>query len=75
MNVQNLIHHYGVLNKSQLAQKLDVGRSTLQDWEENGIPPQIQATFELQTNGVLKADRSALNLRFKNFRNSQALSA
>ena len=75
MNVQNLINHYGVMNKSQLAQKLDVGRSTLQDWEENGIPPQIQATFELQTQGALKADRSALNLRFKNFRNPQAISA
>ncbi|WP_180155186.1 helix-turn-helix domain-containing protein [Acinetobacter sp. YH12045] len=71
MNIQDLINHYGVKNKSQLAIKLKVGRSTMTEWEDNGIPPQIQATFEVQTNGVLKADRSALNLRFKTFRDSE----
>lgn len=78
MNVQDLIAHYSVANESQLAQKLEVARSTLTGWKENGIPPQIQASIELLTNGALRADRSALNLRFKGFRvaeKPQALSA
>lgn len=79
MNVQDLISHYGVPNKAQLSKKIEIGKATLTDWEMNGIPPQTQATFELQSNGVLKADRAALNLRFKSFRSAnngaQALSA
>lgn len=72
MNVRDLINFYGIANKSQLSLKIGVGRSTLSEWEENGIPPQIQATFEIQSNGGLKADRAALNLRFKSFRNTEA---
>lgn len=71
MNVNDLIGFYRVANKSQLSIKLEVGRSTLSEWDENGIPPQIQATFEVQSNGILKADRAALNLRFKSFRNTE----
>lgn len=72
MTVTDLVKFFNVKNPSQLSQRISVARSTLTEWEGNGIPPQIQATFELQTNGALKADRSALNLRYKAFRISDS---
>lgn len=67
MTVTDLVNFFNVKNPAQLAQRINVARSTLTGWENNGIPPQIQATFELQTKGGLKADRSALNLQYKAF--------
>ena len=47
-------------NNSQLAKKIKCVRSTLTNWEQHGIPPRTQATFEVLTKGKLKADRQAL---------------
>ncbi|WP_298144345.1 Cro/CI family transcriptional regulator [uncultured Acinetobacter sp.] len=60
MTVIQLLVFYKVQNKSKLAKKLNVCRSTITGWEKNGIPPRTQATFEVLTNGKLKADRQAL---------------
>ena len=59
MTVDQLITFYKVKNKSQLAQKIAAGRSTITEWEKNGIPPRTQASFEVLTEGKLKADRQA----------------
>lgn len=61
MNVAQLCDFYEVKNKSQLAKKIKKGRSTIQGWEKEGIPPKTQATFELLSKGKLKADRTALS--------------
>jgi len=60
MTVDQLITFYEVKNKSQLAQKIAAARSTITEWEKNGIPPRTQASFEVLTEGKLKADRQAL---------------
>ena len=60
MTVDQLIAFYEVKNKSQLAQKISAARSTITEWEKNGIPPRTQASFEVLTNGKLKADLRAL---------------
>ncbi|MGF2878572.1 hypothetical protein F9230_08565 [Acinetobacter johnsonii] len=59
MTVDQLITFYKVKNKSQLAQKIAAARSTITEWEKNGIPPRTQASFEVLTEGKLKADRQA----------------
>lgn len=56
MNVEQLKQHYMVLSNTQLAKKINVGRTTVWDWEKKGIPPKTQAFLELQTNGAVKAD-------------------
>lgn len=61
MTVDELIRFYKVKNKSQLAKKINKGRSTLTDWETNGIPPKSQAAIEVLTKGKLKADLQALS--------------
>lgn len=61
MTVSQLITFYKVKNKSQLAQKIAAARSTITEWEKNGIPPRTQASFEVLTEGKLKADRKALS--------------
>lgn len=60
MNVKQLREFYGAENNSQLSQKIKKVRSLLTKWEKEGIPPRTQATFEVLTNGKLKADRQAL---------------
>ncbi|WP_151760443.1 hypothetical protein [Acinetobacter junii] len=60
MTVQELRDFYLVKNNSQLAKKIKCVRSTLTNWEQHGIPPRTQATFEVLTKGKLKADRQAL---------------
>lgn len=60
MTVEQLIAFYKVKNKSQLAKKIKKGRSTMTDWETNGIPPKSQAALEILTKGKLKADPNAL---------------
>ena len=61
MKVQDLRNHYGVDSNPQLAKKMGVGRTTLWDWEKNGIPPKTQALLELKTKGKVKADLSNAN--------------
>lgn len=56
MTVDQLITFYEVKNKSQLARKITAARSTITEWEKNGIPPRTQASFEVLTQGKLKAD-------------------
>ncbi len=60
MTVDQLIAFYEVKNKSQLAQKISAARSTITEWEKNGIPPRTQASFEVLTKGKLKADLRVL---------------
>lgn len=60
MTVDQLITFYEVKNKSQLAQKISAARSTITEWEKNGIPPRTQASFEVLTKGKLKADLRVL---------------
>ncbi|MCH7391849.1 Cro/CI family transcriptional regulator [Acinetobacter dispersus] len=60
MNVEDLREHFGVKNNSQLAKKINRGRSTVHGWEEAGIPPSTQAVLELLTKGKVKADRQSL---------------
>lgn len=61
MNVQQLKEFYKVEKNSQLARKINCVRSTITNWEKNGIPPRTQASFEILTKGKLRADRSALS--------------
>ena len=61
MNVEQLRKHYKAENNSQLAKKLKKGRSTIHEWELNGIPPRTQAAIQVMTDGKLKADKAALN--------------
>lgn len=60
MNVEQLRKYYKVANNSQLAKELKKGRSTIHEWELNGIPPRTQAALQVLTNGKLKADKTAL---------------
>ncbi|MDQ9890095.1 hypothetical protein [Acinetobacter pittii] len=60
MTVDQLIAFYKVKNKSQLAKKIKKGRSTMTEWETNGIPPKSQAALEILTKGKLKADPKVL---------------
>ncbi|WP_284085897.1 hypothetical protein [Acinetobacter pittii] len=60
MTVDQLIAFYKVKNKSQLAKKIKKGRSTMTEWETNGIPPKSQAALEILTKGKLKADPNVL---------------
>lgn len=60
MKVVDLRQAFGVKNNAQLAKKLQIGRSTLTGWENDGIPPYTQATLEILLNGKVKADRISL---------------
>ncbi|PZT87789.1 MAG: hypothetical protein DI627_05965 [Acinetobacter sp.] len=61
MNVQQLREFYGAKNNSQLSKKINKARSLLTKWEKEGIPPRTQATFDVLTEGKLKADLQALS--------------
>lgn len=56
MNVCDLKAFYKVKNNTQLARKIGRGRSTVCDWDKQGIPIKTQAFIQIQTNGALKAD-------------------
>ena len=60
MTVDQLIAFYEAKNKSSLAKKINVCRSTITGWEQKGIPLRNQTFFEVLTNGALKADRNSL---------------
>lgn len=60
MTVDQLIAFYGAKNKSDLARKINVCRSTITGWAQSGIPFRAQTTFEVLTKGKLKADLRAL---------------
>lgn len=55
MNVQEARVRYGGI--AALSRCLGISRTTIYAWVETGIPAEFQALIELQTNGVLKADR------------------
>lgn len=61
MTVDQLIIFYQVKNKSHLAKKIHVCRSTITGWGKGGIPPKTQALFEVLTEGRLKADLQTLS--------------
>ena len=61
MNVKELREFYKVENNSQLAKRINKGRSTIHGWESQGIPLGTQTMFEVLTKGKLKADRHALS--------------
>ena len=60
MNVEELCDFYKVKNKSQLAKKINYGRSTVHGWTVTGIPLKTQAVLEIITDGKVKADRDSL---------------
>lgn len=60
MNVKDLMNHYECKNHDELSKKINFSRVTLWKWEKFGIPPRTQATFEVLSGGVLKADLQAL---------------
>lgn len=61
MTVDQLIAFYEAKNKSSLARKINVCRSTITGWEQKGIPLRNQTYFEVLTQGQLKADRGSLS--------------
>ncbi|WP_368567548.1 hypothetical protein [Acinetobacter baumannii] len=60
MTVDDLKKFYGVENNYQLAKRLRKGRTTIKQWDDDGIPIGVQAIFELLTGGRVKADRKLL---------------
>lgn len=60
MKLSDLMSHYGCKTKRELSQKTGFSEVTLWKWEKNGIPPRTQATFEVLTQGKLKANLEAL---------------
>lgn len=60
MKASDLMSHYGCETKRELSQKIGFSEVTLWKWEKNGIPPRTQATFEVLTQGKLKANLEAL---------------
>jgi len=61
MTVDQLIAFYNVKNRSHLAKKINVGRSTICGWQKTGIPLKTQAMFEVLSKGELKADLQVLS--------------
>lgn len=53
--------HYKCKTRRSLSEKTGFSEVTLWKWEKNGIPPRIQATFEVLTKGKLKADLEKLS--------------
>ncbi|MBB4835006.1 hypothetical protein [Acinetobacter schindleri] len=60
MKPSDLMNHYGCKTKRELSQKTGFSEVTLWKWEKNGIPPRTQATFEVLTQGKLKANLETL---------------
>lgn len=55
MTVDDLRKFYNAASDSDLARKIQRGRSTISGWRDNGIPERTQAYFQALTGGVLKA--------------------
>ena len=60
MTTEDLKRFYKADTDAALARILKRPRSTIHYWKEGGIPPSTQATFQLLTNGELKANLQAL---------------
>lgn len=60
MKPNDLMSHFGCKTKRELSRKTGFSEVTLWKWEKNGIPPRTQATFEVLSQGKLKADLQAL---------------
>lgn len=60
MKLSDLMSHYGCKNKRELSQKIGFSEVTLWKWGKNGIPLRTQATFEVLTQGKVKANLKAL---------------
>lgn len=56
MTVDDLKNFYKVKSDAELARKLGRPRSTISYWRSGGIPASTQATFQVSTNGQIKAD-------------------
>jgi len=61
MNTSDLKVYFKCKTRRDLSKKTGFSEVTLWKWENNGIPPRTQATFEVQTKGKLKADLQALS--------------
>lgn len=61
MNIDDLKAFYEAKSDADLSKKLNRPRCTIFFWKKNGIPPRTQATFEVITEGKLKADRAVLS--------------
>ena len=60
MKVVDLMHYNKCKTRRELSLKTGYSEVTLWKWEKNGIPPRTQATFEVLTQGKLKANLEAL---------------
>lgn len=60
MKPSDLMSHFGCKTRRELSKKTGFSEVTLWKWEKNGIPPRTQATFEVLSQGKLKADLDAL---------------
>lgn len=60
MNVKDLMTYHECETHGLLSLKIGFSKVTLWKWEKFGIPPRTQATFEVLSDGKLKADRQAL---------------
>lgn len=56
MTVDDLKHHYGVKNDSELAEILNKTRGAISKWRSKGIPLTSQALLQVQSNNKLKAN-------------------
>lgn len=61
MNVDDLKKFYKVKSPAELARKLSRPRSTIHYWIKGGIPFSTQTTFEVLSEGKLKADRHPIS--------------
>lgn len=61
MTYQELIQHYG--SQAAAARAISIKPPSLAEWKEKGIPLPRQAQYELDSAGVLKADRPAAEER------------
>lgn len=59
MTVDDLKKYYQAKNDAHLARLLKRPRSTINYWNKNGIPPSTQATFQIKSDGKLKAELAA----------------
>lgn len=59
MTVDDLRTYYAAASDSELARKINRGRSTVSGWRENGIPERTQAYFQAISKGFLTASIKA----------------
>lgn len=55
MIVQDLMDFYDCKTQLQLCDKIDISRVTLWKWKKYGIPYRTQTSFQVETQGQLKA--------------------